>query len=103
RHRSLKRNARNRQNKVAGPRPVSSRRCAEAPLPRCELRRGDLLFGIRNVINPLLSLQDIYRVLKPSGRCLILEFSLPPKPIRGFYLFYLRAVLPRLGGLFSRN
>jgi len=60
-------------------------------------------FGIRNVPSPLTSLKSIYRVLKPSGKCLILEFSLPPKPIRGFYLFYLRHILPRVGGLLSRK
>jgi demethylmenaquinone methyltransferase/2-methoxy-6-polyprenyl-1,4-benzoquinol methylase len=60
-------------------------------------------FGIRNVGQPLISLKAIYRVLKPKGRCLILEFSLPPPPIRGFFLFYLRHVLPRIGGLLSRK
>jgi demethylmenaquinone methyltransferase/2-methoxy-6-polyprenyl-1,4-benzoquinol methylase len=73
------------------------------PFPDASFDAATFSFGIRNVINPLLSLQDIYRVLKPAGRCLILEFSLPPKPIRGFYLFYLRTILPRLGGLLSRN
>jgi len=58
-------------------------------------------FGIRNVTDPLVSLKEIHRVLKPGGRCLILEFSLPPRPIRGLYLFYLRNLLPRIGGLLS--
>lgn len=60
-------------------------------------------FGIRNVPSPLTSLQEIHRVLKPKGRCLILEFSLPPKPIAPFFLFYLRHILPRLGGILSKN
>lgn len=60
-------------------------------------------FGIRNVTDPLRSLEAIHRVLKPKGRCLILEFSLPPSPIRPFYLFYLRHLLPRIGGMLSRN
>jgi demethylmenaquinone methyltransferase/2-methoxy-6-polyprenyl-1,4-benzoquinol methylase len=60
-------------------------------------------FGIRNVENPLLSLQEIKRVLKPGGKALILEFSIPPVIIRPFFLFYLRHVLPFLGGLFSKN
>ncbi len=60
-------------------------------------------FGIRNVTDPLISLKETHRVLKPRGRALILEFSLPPKPIRGFYLFYLRHLLPRIGGLLSRK
>lgn len=60
-------------------------------------------FGIRNVTTPSSALKEIYRVLTPKGRCLILEFSLPPKPIRGFFLFYLRHVLPRVGGFLSRK
>lgn len=60
-------------------------------------------FGIRNVSDPLKALNEIYRVLKPKGRCLILEFSLPPQPIRPFFLFYLRHVLPIVAGLISKN
>lgn len=60
-------------------------------------------FGIRNVKDPLISLKEIHRVLKPKGRCLILEFSLPPKPIKFFFLFYLRFVLPVIAGLISKN
>lgn len=60
-------------------------------------------FGIRNVNSPITSLLAIHRVLKAKGRCLILEFSLPPQPIRPFFLFYLRHILPRIGGLLSRK
>lgn len=60
-------------------------------------------FGIRNVSDPSKSLKEIYRVLKPKGKSLILEFSLPPQPIRAFFLFYLRFVLPLVGGFFSKN
>ncbi|HSX13351.1 MAG TPA: bifunctional demethylmenaquinone methyltransferase/2-methoxy-6-polyprenyl-1,4-benzoquinol methylase UbiE [Chlamydiales bacterium] len=60
-------------------------------------------FGIRNVPNPLQSLQEIYRVLKKEGICLILEFSLPPKPIRAGYLFYLRHILPKIGNFLSKQ
>lgn len=60
-------------------------------------------FGIRNVANPSEALREIYRVLKPQGRCLILEFSMPPRLIRPFFLFYLRKILPRLGGWFSKQ
>ncbi len=60
-------------------------------------------FGIRNVPDPLQSLKEIYRTLKPSGKCLILEFSLPPQPIKSAYLLYLRHLLPFLGGLLSKN
>jgi demethylmenaquinone methyltransferase/2-methoxy-6-polyprenyl-1,4-benzoquinol methylase len=60
-------------------------------------------FGIRNIQSPLASLKEIHRVLKPGGRCLILELSMPPQPLRGPHLFYLRHILPRLGGFLSKQ
>ena len=73
------------------------------PFPSCHFDAATFSFGIRNVNDPLGAMKGIYRVLKPKGRCLILEFSLPPKPIRGVFLFYLRHILPRIGGLLSRK
>lgn len=59
-------------------------------------------FGIRNVPRTLDCLREIHRVLKPGGRCLILEFALPrSKLVRGFHLFYLRRLLPIIGRLLS--
>ncbi len=61
-------------------------------------------FGIRNMVDPLLCLKEIYRVLKKGGRLLILEGSLPEnKNIRKFHLFYLRKILPKIGSLLSNN
>lgn len=59
-------------------------------------------FGIRNISEPLASLSEILRVLKKGGRCLILEFSLPPQPFRAVYLFYLRYLLPPIGGFLAK-
>ena len=59
-------------------------------------------FGIRNVDDPLVSMREMYRVLNDGGKALILEFSLPKNPmIRLGHLFYLRWVLPLVGGLIS--
>ncbi len=59
-------------------------------------------FGIRNFIDLKLSLTEMWRVLKPAGRLLILEFSLPHNPImRRLHLFYLRKILPFIGRTIS--
>jgi len=59
-------------------------------------------FGIRNVSDVDQALREMYRVLKPAGRALILEFSLPQNRfLRGVYLFYFRYVLPVIGGMIS--
>jgi demethylmenaquinone methyltransferase/2-methoxy-6-polyprenyl-1,4-benzoquinol methylase len=59
-------------------------------------------FGIRNMTDPARTLAEMYRALKPGGRALILEFSLPPnRAVRRVYLIYLRHILPRLGALIS--
>lgn len=61
-------------------------------------------FGIRNVDNVLLSLQEMSRVLRPQGRALILEFSLPANSwVRKGYLLYLNQILPRVGKLISSH
>lgn len=73
----------------------------------CKTERFDaatIAFGIRNVPDVPLALREMYRVLKPGGRALILEFSLPDNRLfRRLYLLYFRHVLPRIGGLISGN
>lgn len=61
-----------------------------------------IAFGIRNMTDVPRTLGEMLRVLKPGGRAIILEFSLPrQRLVRGPYLFYLRHVLPRLGAIVS--
>jgi len=61
-----------------------------------------IAFGIRNVPDVPRALTEMHRVLRPGGRALILEFSLPSNPVvRAVHCFYLRHVLPRVGGWVS--
>jgi len=63
-----------------------------------------IAFGIRNVADVPKALAEIHRVLKPGGRVLILEFSMPRNwLVRKLYPFHLRGILPRLGGMISGN
>jgi len=59
-------------------------------------------FGIRNTSDPLKTLGEIHRLLKPGGMALILEFSIPKNRIfRSCYLLYLRRFVPLIGRIIS--
>ncbi|WP_372775287.1 bifunctional demethylmenaquinone methyltransferase/2-methoxy-6-polyprenyl-1,4-benzoquinol methylase UbiE [Mangrovibacterium sp.] len=61
-------------------------------------------FGVRNFENLGKGLHEFYRVLKPGGVAIILEFSKPKYfPFKQFYKFYFFHILPRLGGLISKD
>jgi demethylmenaquinone methyltransferase / 2-methoxy-6-polyprenyl-1,4-benzoquinol methylase len=58
-------------------------------------------FGLRNMADYWKALAEMRRVLKPEGRLLILDFSLPEGMMRGPHLFYLRHVMPKIAGLLT--
>lgn len=61
-------------------------------------------FGVRNFANLDKGIQEIARVLKPTGVLVILETSNPTKfPFLQGYQFYTSFILPIIGKLFSRD
>ncbi len=61
-------------------------------------------FGVRNFENIEAGLKEISRVIKKNGVFAVLEFSTPPRfPVKQFYLFYFRYVLPAIGRFISHD
>jgi demethylmenaquinone methyltransferase/2-methoxy-6-polyprenyl-1,4-benzoquinol methylase len=59
-------------------------------------------FGVRNFQNLEKGLSEIYRILKPGGKLVILEFSKPDNSyFLPFYKLYLRVIAPRIGKMIS--
>ena len=61
-------------------------------------------FGIRNVTRPQEALNEAFRVLRPGGRLMVLEFSQIPVPLaQKAYDFYSFNVIPRMGKLIAND
>ena len=80
----------------------------EMPFAEASFDALGITFGIRNLVyqnsRADQHLREIYRVLRPGGRLVVLESSRPENPIwRFFNTLYLRFILPYLGGMISGN
>lgn len=99
---------------------IGRKKVAEAGLAgQIDLRSGDseamefsdntfdtvtVAFGVRNFEHLEQGLREMYRVLRPGGKVIILEFSMPEHfPMKQLYKFYFRRVLPVVGGWVSGN
>ena len=70
------------------------------PFPDNSFDVYTISFGIRNVTRPQQALTEAFRVLKPGGRLMVLEFSqLPNDGLQKLYDLYSFNVIPRMGHL----
>ena len=61
-------------------------------------------YGVRNFEDLDKGLSDMYRVLKPNGKLVVLEFSKPKVfPVKQGYNFYFKYITPSIGKLFSKD
>jgi demethylmenaquinone methyltransferase/2-methoxy-6-polyprenyl-1,4-benzoquinol methylase len=61
-------------------------------------------FGVRNFENLEKGLAGMFRVLKPGGTLVVLEFSRPRKfPVKQLFNFYFNRVTPFIGKVFSKD
>jgi demethylmenaquinone methyltransferase / 2-methoxy-6-polyprenyl-1,4-benzoquinol methylase len=72
------------------------------PVADASFDAATIAFGLRNLPNFENGLKELCRVLKPSGKLVVLECSHPRLPVfRQLYEFYFSTILPRIGGLVS--
>lgn len=78
--------------------------CEALPYEADTFDRISVGFGVRNFEHLELGLSEMFRVLAPGGKLVILELSIPSNAfIRWCYKLYFLKVLPAIGGLVSGN
>src|ERR1700749_1238438 len=74
------------------------------PFEANEFDAVTVAYGVRNFENLEAGLADMFRVLKPGGKAVILEFSKPKNfPIKQLYNFYFHYITPGIGRLLSKD
>ncbi|MCZ6902877.1 MAG: class I SAM-dependent methyltransferase [Rickettsia endosymbiont of Ixodes persulcatus] len=64
----------------------------------------NIVFGIRNVPDINKALKEAYRVLKPMGKFICLEFSkVKEGGLKDFYKFYSFNIIPKIGRMIAGN
>jgi demethylmenaquinone methyltransferase / 2-methoxy-6-polyprenyl-1,4-benzoquinol methylase len=69
----------------------------QLPFPDHYFHRVFISFGLRNVTHKNIALDEIFRVLRPGGQLLVLEFSRPHPVLQPFYDAYSFKLLPKVG------
>ena len=83
--------------------PVAQCDAERLPFPDNHFDCVSVAFGLRNMTHKDRALAEMYRVLRPGGRLLVLEFSHVWKPLAPLYDFYSFKIIPRVGELVTRD
>ncbi|MDR0440086.1 MAG: bifunctional demethylmenaquinone methyltransferase/2-methoxy-6-polyprenyl-1,4-benzoquinol methylase UbiE [Candidatus Accumulibacter sp.] len=83
--------------------PVTQCDAENLPFPDAHFDCVSVAFGLRNMTRKERALAEMFRVLRPGGRLLVLEFSRVWQPLTRLYDFYSLDVIPRIGKLVARD
>ena len=83
--------------------PVAQCDGEKLPFPDNYFDCVSVAFGLRNMTHKDAALRDMYRVLRPGGRLLVLEFSKVWKPLAPVYDVYSFKLLPFMGKLIAKD
>jgi demethylmenaquinone methyltransferase/2-methoxy-6-polyprenyl-1,4-benzoquinol methylase len=83
--------------------PVAQCDGEKLPFPDNYFDCVSVAFGLRNMTHKDAALRDMYRVLRPGGRLLVLEFSKVWKPLAPIYDVYSFKLLPAMGKLVAKD
>jgi demethylmenaquinone methyltransferase/2-methoxy-6-polyprenyl-1,4-benzoquinol methylase len=81
--------------------PVARCDAEKLPFPENYFDCVSVAFGLRNMTRKETALAEMYRVLRPGGRLLVLEFSRIWQPLAPAYDFYSFEIITRLGKLIA--
>ncbi len=84
---------------VAGNTSIAQVDAEDLPFADASFDCITIAFGLRNVTDKNSALESMYRVLKPGGKLLVLEFSQPSAAIKPAYDLYSFRILPLMGRL----
>ena len=83
--------------------PVAVCDAEKLPFPDNYFDLVSVSFGLRNMTHKDVALSEMYRVLKPGGTLLVLEFSKVYEPLAPVYDFYSFKFLPIMGKLIAKD
>ena len=83
--------------------PVTQCDAEHLPFPDNYFDCVSIAFGLRNVTHKDAALREMYRVIRPGGRVIVLEFSRVAKPLEKLYDAYSFNLLPKIGELIAND
>jgi len=87
-----------RGNSAAGRMAFCRGDAQSIPFPEASFDVVTVAYGLRNLADWELGLEEMWRVLRPGGRLLVMDCGKPGNPIwRGLYYAYLKCWVPLLG------